>query len=311
VSYDWEHLLYSSFVDAKTLVREWLLLIKKRDHADEEDGRGILATLSIASAEESLRVMPSAAAVFARAVLYGDCIFFFEMLAMAYVYLCGAACEEEHEVLVLFCKASYEVRSDDDTVPTTDTDVPPVMSTEGGCVSGGSCEPHWMVLAMLLRRAWNDLMASCNNNSYRYSINNCSLLLDSTSHHQSSLKRSHTGVLFRANTAATVYENSSYRKRTRATTVGGDGVAATRGNPGTPGIIPMTALHSNGNYVAGISPMKIMLMMMIMMMMMIMLMMITMMMMIKMILMTMMGMMIMMIIIIMMMMMMVVHGFRL
>jgi hypothetical protein len=242
VSYDWEHLLYSSFVDAKTLVREWLMLIQKRDHADEVDARGILATTS---AEESLRVMPSAAAVFARAVLYGDCMFFFEMLAMAYVYLCGAACEEEHEVLVLFCKASYEVRSDDDTVPTTDTDVPPVMSTEGGCVSGGSCEPHWMVLAMLLRRAWNDLMASCNNNSYRYSINNCSLLLDSTSRHQSSLKRSHTaglglglaaGVLFRANTAATAYENSSYRKRTRAT-VGGDGVAATRGKV-TPGIIP-------------------------------------------------------------------------
>jgi hypothetical protein len=243
VSYDWEHLLYSSFVDAKTLVREWLMLIQKRDHADEVDARGILSTLSIASAEESLRVMPSAAAVFARAVLYGDYIFFFEMLAMAYVYLCGAACEEEHEVLVLFCKASYEVRSDDDTVPTTDTDVvPPVMSTEGGCVSGGSCEPHWTVLAMLLRRAWNDLMASCNNNSYRYSSNNCSLLLDSTSHHQSSLKRSHTaglglglaaGVLFHANTAATAYENSS-RKRTRAT--GGDGVAATRG---TPGIIPI------------------------------------------------------------------------
>ena len=241
VSYDWEHLLYSSFVDTKTLVREWLLLIQKRDHTDEEDGRGILATLSIASAEESLRVMPSAAAVFARAILYGDCIFFFEMLAMAYAYLCGAACEEEHEVLVLFCKASYEVRSDDDTVPTTDTDVvPPVMSTEGGCVSGGSCEPHWTVLAMLLRRAWNDLMASCNNDRYRYSSNNYSLLLDSTSRHQSSLKRSHTGVLFRANTAATVYENSS-RKRTRAT--GGDGVAATRG---TPGITPMTALHSSG-----------------------------------------------------------------
>ena len=234
VSYDWEHLLYSSFVDAKTLVREWLMLIQKRDHADEVDARGILATTS---SEESLRVMPSAAAVFARAVLYGDCMFFFEMLAMAYVYLCGAACEEEHEVLVLFCKASYEVRSDDDTVPTTDTDVvPPVMSTEGGCVSGGSCEPHWTVLAMLLRRAWNDLMASCNNNSYCYSINNCSLLLDSTSHHPSSLKRNHTGVLLRANTAATVYENSSYRKRTRAT-VGGDGVAATRGKV-TPGIIP-------------------------------------------------------------------------
>lgn len=233
VSYDWEHLLSSSFVDAKTLVREWLLLIQKRDHADEEDDRGILSTLSITSAEESLRVMPSTAAVFARAVLYGDCDFFFEMLAMAYVYLCRTACEEEHEVLILFCTASYEVRLDDD-VPDTDTDIPPVMSTDGGCVSGGSCEPHWMVLTMLLRRAWNDLMVSCNNNSYRYSSNNYSLLLG-TSRHQSSLKQSHTaglglglaaGLLLRANTAATVYENSS-RKRTRAS--GGDGVAATRG----------------------------------------------------------------------------------
>jgi hypothetical protein len=237
VSYDWEHLLFSSFVDAKTLVREWLLLIQKRNNADKEDDRGILATLSITSAEESLRVMPSAAAVFARAVLYGDCDFFFEMLAMAYAYLCrsssSSACEEEHEVLVLFCTASYEVRPDDDDVPYTDTNVPPVMSTDGGCVSGGSCEPHWMVLAMLLRRAWNDLMV----NSYRYSSNNCSLLLG-TSRHQSSLMQRglglSSGVLLRADTASTVYENSS-RKRRRDDTTGGDGVAATRGTG-----IPMT-----------------------------------------------------------------------
>lgn len=135
VSYDWEHLLSSSFVDAKTIIREWLVYRRRIAKPDEVD---YFTDLFIPHTEEDFK-----STVYARAILFQDHNYF-GIIAMSYLYLCGVYLEE-NDILAVFCALNY---------PSQPSNVKDnLISDEGLSVS----VPHWYTLAKWLQRACDDL----------------------------------------------------------------------------------------------------------------------------------------------------------
>lgn len=86
----------SAFVDAKTIVREWLLYKRVFQSPEEID----FSDLEVSSSDLDLKKL-----VFARSVLH-ESNRYFDILAMAYLYFCSVY-EEEREFMAVFSSLKY------------------------------------------------------------------------------------------------------------------------------------------------------------------------------------------------------------
>ena len=135
VSFDWEFLLTSAFVDAKIIIKEWLLLRRIYPHKDDMDF-------------SDLNLIPSTTE-FRRKVLARACLFedyeFYELISKAYLYMV-ALYEEEQDYLAVFTELQYAVDMRDNNTSTHTTQYnkksPSLLAN-----------PDWVILARWLKRA--------------------------------------------------------------------------------------------------------------------------------------------------------------
>lgn len=134
VSFDWEFLLTSAFVDAKIIIKEWLILRRIYPHKDDMDF-------------SDLNLIPSTE--FRRKVLARACLFedyeFYELISKAYLYMV-ALYEEEQDYLAVFIELQYAVDMRDNNTSTHTTQ----YNTKSPSLLAN---PDWVCLARWLKRA--------------------------------------------------------------------------------------------------------------------------------------------------------------